>query len=246
MTCTSSYRAWSRYGFRDERSLSGQPDSISARWRSWIRDSPDPRRRWRQVEVVAARLSEADFNSIAESNPRLWRNVARELAGRLRQRNRFVAQPNPHPVLFVGCSSESLHIARAIQTAFKHDPIVVRVWTDSVFAPSSFAIESLENQLASTDFAALVLSPDDSVVSRGKTSEAPRDNVIFELGLFMGALGHSRAFLVYPLDTEVKIPTDLAGITAITYQPAPDGEILAPLASACNEMRCIILRDGPR
>ena len=42
---------------------------------------------------------------------------------------------------------------------------------------------------------------------------APRDNVVFELGMFIGALGHARTFLVQPLDAEVKIPTDLMGFT---------------------------------
>ena len=197
-------------------------------------------------EVVAARLSESDFNFIAESNPRLWRNVARELAGRLRQRNRFIAKPNPRPVLFLGCSTESLTVTRAIQMGLEHDPIVVKVWTDEVFTPSMFAIESLENQLASTDFAALVLSPDDMVVSRNVTSGAPRDNVIFELGLFMGALGHSRVFLVYPREVEVKIPTDLAGITALTYPPALAGELRHEVASVCYDIRRVILSEGPR
>ena len=59
-------------------------------------------------EVVAARISASGFAELADANPRLWRNVARELAERLRQRNRFVPPANPRPVTFVGCSTESL------------------------------------------------------------------------------------------------------------------------------------------
>ena len=54
-----------------------------------------------EEEVVIARLSEPAFTDLAESNPRLWRNIARELARRLRQRNRFVTSVNPRPVLFL-------------------------------------------------------------------------------------------------------------------------------------------------
>ena len=61
-------------------------------------------------EVVAARISASGFAALADANPRLWRNVARELSERLRQRNRFVLPANPRPVLFVGCSTESLSI----------------------------------------------------------------------------------------------------------------------------------------
>ena len=59
-------------------------------------------------EVVVARISAADFTALADANPRLWRNVARVLAERLRERNRFVSPSNPRPAMFVGCSTESL------------------------------------------------------------------------------------------------------------------------------------------
>lgn len=108
-------------------------------------------------EVVAARVSASTFTDLANANPRLWRNIARGLAGRLRQRNRFVSSMNPRPVLFVGCSTESLPVARTIQSALAHDPVVIKVWTDDVFAASTFPIESLEHELHMADFAALAL-----------------------------------------------------------------------------------------
>lgn len=197
-------------------------------------------------EVVAARLSASAFTALADSNPRLWRNLARELAHRLRQRNKFVSPVNPRPVLFVGCSTEALPIASAIQSKFEYDPVVVKVWTDGIFTPSSFPIESLEQALPTVDFAALILSPDDAVTSRDATTAAPRDNIIFELGLFMGALGHSRTFLIYPRGIDMKIPTDLTGITPLTYTQGAEDELPAAIASACNAMRTIIRSAGPR
>lgn len=197
-------------------------------------------------EVVIARLSEPVFTDLADSYPRLWRNTARELASRLRQRNRLVPPMNPRPALFVGCSVESVLVARAIQSALAYDPIVVRLWTDGVFTASSFLIESLEKTLPTVDFAALILSPDDTVISRNKENDAPRDNIIFELGLFMGALGHARTFLIRPRDIDIKIPTDLAGITSLTYKLGPKDEISTAIAAACNEMRTTILTTGPR
>ena len=90
-----------------------------------------------------------------------------------------------------------------------HVPIVVKIWTDDVFEASSFPIESLERELQRVDFAVLVLSPDDKVISRDIATDAPRDNIVFELGLFMGALGHNRTFLIYPHGIDIMIPTDL-------------------------------------
>ena len=112
--------------------------------------------------VVIARLAERSFTALGESHPRLWRNVARELTHRLRQRNTFVEPVNSRPVLFVGCSAESIPIADAIQAELKCDPIEITVWTDGVFTASTFPIESLERVLRTVDFAALVLSPDDT------------------------------------------------------------------------------------
>ena len=63
------------------------------------------------------------------------------------------------------------------------------------FKPSITFIEALEEELAQSDFAVLTLTPDDQTESRGKVSMAPRDNVLFELGLFMGRLGRNRTLL---------------------------------------------------
>ena len=197
-------------------------------------------------EVVVARVSANVFIDLAEANPRLWRNIARGLAERLRQRNRFVPSVNPQPVLFVGCSTESLPVAQAVQSALAYDPIMVKVWTDDTFEASSFPIESLERELHGVDFAVLVLSPDDKVVSRDTTSNAPRDNIVFELGLFMGALGHVRTFLIYPHGIDIKIPTDLNGITALTYKSGPQCELTSAVAPACHQLRKQVLAAGPR
>ena len=197
-------------------------------------------------ELVTARISASAFAQLADANPRMWRNVARVLAERLRQRNRFVSPANPRPVLFVGCSVEAVLIGRAIQSALDHDPILVRVWTDDTFKASHFPVESLEKELAKVDFAALVLTRDDTVISRESAAGAPRDNLVFELGLFMGALGHSRTFLLHPRDSGVKIPTDLLGFTPLTYRTSSEGPISVAVASVCEEMRSAILACGPR
>ena len=66
-------------------------------------DPGQPRSAAADTEVVVARIPAAAFAQLADANPRLWRNVARVLAERLRQRNRFVSPANPRPVMLVGC-----------------------------------------------------------------------------------------------------------------------------------------------
>ncbi len=66
------------------------------------------------------------------------------------------------------------------------------------------------------DFAVLVLTPDDMVQSRGTSSLTPRDNVLFELGLFMGGIGRDRTFVVHDRSQAMRMPSDLAGVTTAT------------------------------
>ena len=62
----------------------------------------------------------------------------------------------------------------------------------------------------------------------------------------MGVLGHSRTFLIYPRGIEIKIPTDLAGITPLTYSLEPESAVHNPMAAVCNQLRASILNAGPR
>ncbi len=191
-------------------------------------------------QTVVAKISEEDFCPLANKYPRVWQLIATELAKRLQQRNRLVVSKNLRPVLFIGSSKESLPIARAIRSNFAHDDFGVNLWTDRVFGPSRFAIAELEKQVQEADFAVLVLGPDDEVISRNEKSDAPRDNVIFELGLFMGALSHERTFMVIPRDCDIKIPTDLLGLTSLSYKSDDSNDLIALLGPACDELREII------
>lgn len=195
-------------------------------------------------QTVVAKISETSFRPLADRYPRVWQLIAVEIGDRLRQRNKLVVATNPRPVLFVGSSKESLPIAQTIQSNLDHDDFLVRLWTDSVFGPSQFPITELETQIREADFAALVLGPDDEVVSRSEKSDAPRDNVIFELGLYMGALSHERTFMIIPRGCKIKIPTDLLGLTPLHYKIGDSNDLPALLGPVCNNLRRIINKVG--
>ncbi|MCH8845082.1 MAG: nucleotide-binding protein [SAR324 cluster bacterium] len=196
--------------------------------------------------TVVAKVTEPHFSKVSEAHPHLWRSIAVELADRLRQRNALVRERNEIPHLFIGSSTEHVETARAIQSGFAHDRFVVRLWTDGVFGASHFPLPELETEISIADFAVLVMWPDDRVVSRGKESHAPRDNVVFELGLFMGALGHERVYLVYPRGGDLKIPTDLLGLNPLTYAEGPAGTLMTRIAPVCIEIRNAVGQLGPR
>ncbi len=194
---------------------------------------------------VMARVSEPTFVQIANSNPFLWRNISIELVRRLDERRKFHRVPNPHPILFVGSSNEGLPFAAALAAAIPTDIALVTLWSEGVFGASHFPIEDLSTLLHSADFAALLASADDTVVSRGKESQAPRDNIVFELGLFIGALSRQRTFLVVPQGVDIKIPTDLLGINTVRYDPSASIPQDA-IAAAAAEIAAIIWKAGTR
>lgn len=114
------------------------------------------------------------------------------------------------PSVFIGSSSEGLDFARAVRDNLDKDA-ETSLWDEEFFTLGFAYIESLVNALPRFDFAVLVLTPDDLVNSRNDESLGPRDNVIFELGLFMGGLGRSRTFIVHQAESELKMPSDLLG-----------------------------------
>ncbi|MBZ5489887.1 MAG: nucleotide-binding protein [Acidobacteriia bacterium] len=192
---------------------------------------------------VLCKLTEPQLSELGRDFPDIWRLIAKELARRLEQRNAHVTATHDKIRIFIISSVEALEIARTIQNAFEYDFTVV-VWTDGVFRASWYPIESLERQLDQSDFAIAVAQPDDITLSRGGSSPTARDNVIFELGLFIGRIGRQRSFLVEPRGEEVKLPTDLSGITALSYKYDPEN-LASAVGPACNRIRAIIKDLGP-
>lgn len=197
------------------------------------------------IEPVAVfELSEALFAELASEHPEMYRSIARDLARRLLQRNAVTGVPREQIRVFIISSAEALPIARAVQSAFEFDPFLVTLWPDGVFKVANYTLQSLEDEIDRSDFAIAITHPDDVVESRNETWPTPRDNVIFELGLFMGRLGRARAILMEPRDEKVKLPSDMAGITTISYRFDPKKDTDALLAPACTRLRNHILELG--
>jgi hypothetical protein len=123
------------------------------------------------------------------------------------------------PKLFIGSSHTNLRVAQVLGNNLK-DVADVTVWNEGVFGMNYGYLETLVNELEKHDFAAFILAPDDVTTSKDQTRLAPRDNVLFESGLFMGVLGRERVFLVYDESKDIKIPSDLAGVTLAKYDGA--------------------------
>jgi predicted nucleotide-binding protein len=149
------------------------------------------------------------------------------------------------PRIFVGSSTEGLPVAEAIQVALDHFGEVT-IWSQGVFGLSRGTLDELVRAVTDFDFAILVVTPDDVVTKRGISGDAPRDNVIFEIGFFMGALGRERTFVVHSRDRRPELPSDLAGVTLATYADRLDGNLQAALGSACTQIKTAVQRAKTR
>ncbi len=127
------------------------------------------------------------------------------------------------PRIFLGSSGKQEKLLDALTSGLS-DIAHVDPWTTS-FNPGTTTLERLVELAHEVDFAAFVFAKDDWTAAN--TSEpaspdagqaSPRDNVVFEAGLFGGVLGMRRTFILH--SRGAKLPTDLLGLTSIRYGDA--------------------------
>lgn len=150
------------------------------------------------------------------------------------------------PKVFIGSSREGVHIADAIHANLTYDAECT-VWKDGVFQLSSSTLSDLIKVLRDSDFGVFVFSPDDISLMRGNNNPVVRDNVLFELGLFIGRLGAERSFFLIPDNAaDLRLPSDLAGITPGRYEGSrSDGNWMAALNPACMQIKMQMVRLKP-
>ena len=142
------------------------------------------------------------------------------------------------PRIFIGSSKEGLSVAERIKKFYDSD-FECYLWTDDIFKFNENFLETLMKEATLFDFGFLLFTKDDYTTSRMKSFDSPRDNVLFEYGLFLGRLGNTRAFIVQ--EEGVKIPSDLFGITHATYELNVDGSVKEDsLHSELNRLKKLI------
>jgi hypothetical protein len=125
-----------------------------------------------------------------------------------------------NPKIFIGSSTGALKIANEIKRILKSQ-FHIKVWSEVDFYLSDSTLNNLLRASKEYDYGIFVLAPDDLGKIKNKPSKFARDNVIFELGMFYGALGFERCFFIVPSDVkDFRIPTDLLGINYAPYQYA--------------------------
>jgi CAP12/Pycsar effector protein, TIR domain len=125
------------------------------------------------------------------------------------------------PRIFLGSSAKQEKLLQALARGLE-DVAQVEPWMTS-FNPGIATLERLLELTREVDFAAFVFAQDDwttqnpqAVPSPGSGQASPRDNVVFEAGLFGGVLGMRRTFILHAEGS--KLPSDLLGLTSVRYQ----------------------------
>jgi hypothetical protein len=127
------------------------------------------------------------------------------------------------PRIFLGSSGKQQKLLQALTRGLE-DVAHVEPWTTS-FNPGTTTLERLLELTREVDFAAFVFAQDDWTTNSPAASDqpgsgqaSPRDNVVFEAGLFGAALGMRRTFILHASGT--KLPSDLLGLTCVRYGDA--------------------------
>lgn len=119
--------------------------------------------------------------------------------------------------VFIGSSSESLPVARAVQSELRsYKSFSPVIWNQGIIRAGRYTIPELIKELTRSDYAIFIFSDDDKLYTRRKTVTVPRDNVVFECGLATGMIGISNCFVLK--SKKAKIPSDYDGLSVIEYE----------------------------
>jgi len=113
--------------------------------------------------------------------------------------------------------AQKLAVARFITQISAMEPVILHEQANN----GRTIMEKFEDHAATAAFAVVLLTGDDEggLVGSGERQHRARQNVVFELGFFIGALGRSRVAVLYEADVE--LPSDMSGVL---YTPLDSGE----------------------
>lgn len=132
------------------------------------------------------------------------------------------------PKIFIGSSSSGLPIAEKVK---KFLTLIgdCFIWSEpEIWEPNRSTFDNLIRMSNYFDFGVFVATADDLTETNDKLVIEPRDNVILEMALFLGAMGHNKSFLL--VENGIKLPTDFNGI----YMPRFDIDREETLENACK------------
>lgn len=136
--------------------------------------------------------------------------------------------PEDELEFFIASSSEGVEVAEALLKGILslHPRWKPCFWkAPAIFIPGTSTLDSLEKLIGGCHFGVYVLTADDKLEIRSKTTVTPRGNVIFEMGMGVGIHGPQKSFIIHD---KVDTISDLNGITTIPYAAPPVAAAASP------------------
>jgi hypothetical protein len=133
------------------------------------------------------------------------------------------------PKIFIGSSLAGIEIAEKVKNYLARIGDCY-LWQDpNVWEPNRSTFENLLRMVSYFDFGVFVATSDDLTLTNDKIVIEPRDNVILEMALFLGAMGRDKSFLL--VEEGIKLPSDFNGI----YMPRFSKGNEISIQNACGE-----------
>lgn len=122
------------------------------------------------------------------------------------------------PKIFIGSTSEKIELAKALKLQLGDRDLQAKLWSQgTTFTYNKATLDGLIDIAKDSDFACFFIDAEDIAIVRGETKNIPRDNVIFEIGLFMGELGRDRVFIIMNRNVKIDKPSDFDGLNFMKY-----------------------------
>lgn len=145
--------------------------------------------------------------------------------------------------VFLGSSLESKDsILKPLEEHLHQNGIKTTPW-DMSLTPGEHPLDDLHNQAQHHDGAVFIFSTEDLTISRGREHITPRDNVLLEYGIFLGAMRRERVFIL--TERSVKIATDILGITTLHYDSQDAAHLPLQLRESAAKIALKLRRLGP-
>ena len=138
---------------------------------------------------------------------------------------------------FIGSSGLKYEIVEAIAERLS-GLVDARGWK-SRFPVGKMTLEALVDEANEVDFGIFIFGADDQLEA---SISIPRDNVLYEAGLFAGLLGTDRCLIVH--EQQAKMPSDLKGMTVARFDGNKNATEIAN--DICPVLLTVIQDLGPK
>ncbi|MCC6558486.1 MAG: nucleotide-binding protein [Polyangiaceae bacterium] len=142
--------------------------------------------------------------------------------------------------IFIGASEEGLAVAEHLRKELERHAGCA-IWTRGVLGLAGGTFRKFMSIVRDFDLAVLVVMPGDVASKRLPGRLSARDALLLEIGVFVGALGDGRVFVLHDRDAPIDLPAELPGVTTAGFTPRIRGNLKAALEPPLVRLRSALV-----